>query len=256
MKQDNQKPRYSTVHYGVRQQLGLTWAEYILLDMVYHLSAKYGYCNMSRGALAENLGISRMGLHKIISRLTDRELLVQESRGLLCAAAYLDVAYLTDDDVNKVYTGKQSLQSQRKQSLPSVNKVAPASTKFTNNRGDNNNINTLELHSKSKDLGADAPGKPEINIVMDYWTETVGYKIESRVKQNRFAASNMLKKHGLDKLKQLITGVALAHNDQYAPRISDLAQLQQKMSDLVVWGRQQQRTAQATTKPLRFGGKT
>lgn len=94
-------------------------------------------------------------------------------------------------------------------------------------------------------IGAKAPesfGKPEINDLFDYWAQEVGYNIESRVKQNRAAASNLVKKHGKAKLQQLIRGVALTHSDQYAPRISDFSQLQQKVNELMVWGKQKHGT--------------
>lgn len=88
-------------------------------------------------------------------------------------------------------------------------------------------------------LGAKAP-KAEIDFMFEVWEKLVGYKIESRVKANRFACNNLLKKHGTEKLEQLIRGVALAQNDRYAPRISDFCSLQQKLNDLIVWGRQRQ----------------
>lgn len=245
MKQDSQKPRYSTLHYGVREQLELNWAEYVLLDLVYHLSAKFGYCNMGRGILAANLGVTRMGLHKMISRLIERELLVASLNGLTCGTAFIDIAYL-EKDVNKVYkrpsARKQSLQVERKLSLPSVNKVAPASTEFTNNRGDNNNINTLELQSIGKPIAAEPPtvhGKPDINQLFDYWTTKIGYPISSQLKANRYAASNLIKKHGTANVLKLIDGVAQAQADEYAPRIANFSQLQSKLDQLILWGRQQ-----------------
>jgi hypothetical protein len=110
---------------------------------------------------------------------------------------------------------------------------------------DNTIDNTVSTNVDRPDKPARLPST-EINEILDFWVETVGYKIDSRVKQNRFAASNLLKKHGKAKLQQLIKGVALAQQEQYAPRISDFAQLQQKTNDLIVWGKQ--RTAPSTRR--------
>jgi hypothetical protein len=78
---------------------------------------------------------------------------------------------------------------------------------------------------------------PEISDMFVYWQETTGIPISARIKQNRFACSNLLKKHGADGLRRLIGGVAQSQDDQYAPRISDFTQLQAKLSDLLVWGK-------------------
>jgi hypothetical protein len=91
-------------------------------------------------------------------------------------------------------------------------------------------------------IGAEAPeeyGKPEINEMFDYWQEVCGYDITSNRQKNRNACKNLIKKHGAEKLQQLIRGVAMSQDDQYAPRISDFAGLQSKLNDLLVWGRRQ-----------------
>lgn len=80
-------------------------------------------------------------------------------------------------------------------------------------------------------------GKPEINELFAYWAEQCQFNIESRVANNRRAASNLLKKYGMEKVHRLIEGVAMTHSDRYAPGISDFCQLQQKLPDLLVWGR-------------------
>jgi DNA-binding transcriptional regulator YhcF (GntR family) len=100
--------------------------------------------------------------------------------------------------------------------------------------------NTIDNTSITNVIDASASkryGKPEINELFDFWATICGYNIESRVTANRRAASSLLKKHGKDKLEQLIRGVGMAHSDRYAPRISDFTQLQQKTNELVMWGR-------------------
>jgi hypothetical protein len=95
-------------------------------------------------------------------------------------------------------------------------------------------------------------GSPVINELFDYWHEIVGYKIESKVKANRMACKNLNQKYGEAKLKQLITGVAKAQQDRYAPRIGDFIELQSNMNKLLAWGRSMQSQDTAIKS---FGGK-
>lgn len=79
----------------------------------------------------------------------------------------------------------------------------------------------------------------EINEMFAHWELTIGYKIESRIRQNRFACSNLLKKHGREGVVRLVNGVSVAKEDRFAPRIADFTQLQQKYNELVSWGHSQ-----------------
>lgn len=78
-----------------------------------------------------------------------------------------------------------------------------------------------------------------INEMFDYWQATTQLPIASRLKANRYACSNLLKRHGEEKLHQLIRGVAASQADRYAPRIADFCELQQKLSALLLWGKGQ-----------------
>ncbi len=69
------------------------------------------------------------------------------------------------------------------------------------------------------------------------WKDTTGIELSSKTKANRNAANNLLKKHGMDKLKALIRGVNAANSDKYAPRISDFVELQSKTNELITWGK-------------------
>lgn len=82
-------------------------------------------------------------------------------------------------------------------------------------------------------------GKPEINELFDYWKANTGIEITSRVRPNRNACSNLIKKHGVDTVKRLVDGVVLAQAEKYAPSISDFVDLQQKLNALLVWGKKQ-----------------
>lgn len=100
------------------------------------------------------------------------------------------------------------------------------------------------LESKLSNKGDDAPVKtktPSVDIdeMFQYWEQTIGYRIDGRIKHNRYACSNLLKKHTKDGLMRLIDGVLLAKADRYAPNIADFTQLQSKFNELISWGQRQ-----------------
>lgn len=106
----------------------------------------------------------------------------------------------------------------------------------------NSNTNVLLL-AQDAPVEQKTPKVPsaEINDMFAQWELAIGYRIESRIKQNRFACSNLLKKHGREGVIKLINGVAYAKQDKFAPRIADFSQLQQKYNELVSWGHSQGR---------------
>lgn len=81
-------------------------------------------------------------------------------------------------------------------------------------------------------------GRDDINQMFAEWESVIGYPIKSRVTKNRQACSNLLKSRSAQELSQMLRGVAIAHQDRYAPRVSDFVGLQDKWSDLIVWGKQ------------------
>ncbi len=86
----------------------------------------------------------------------------------------------------------------------------------------------------SKDITAEPEfGNTEVNEIMSYWQEICGYPIAG--KKNRYAAKNILAKHGRDNAYKLIRMVADAQTDKYAPTIGDLADLQQKLPQLAAY---------------------
>lgn len=78
----------------------------------------------------------------------------------------------------------------------------------------------------------------DIDEMLDYWQTTVQLQLGNEMGQRKAIAAMLRQpKMDKDKLKQLIAGVALALDDQYAPRISDFVSLKRKQNDLLVWGR-------------------
>ncbi len=121
-----------------------------------------------------------------------------------------------------------------------------SSAKSGGGRATNGGSNKTIQDNTVDSTNVEAPtryGKPEINEMFDFWSQEVGFDIESKVTANRRAASNLIRKYGAEKLTQLIKGVALTQSDQYAPAIADFCDLQSKTTQLIAWGRKKHGTS-------------
>lgn len=78
-----------------------------------------------------------------------------------------------------------------------------------------------------------------INNLFLYWEAQTSIAIQSQVKANRYACSNLLKRYTEPQVQQLIQGVVLAQADKFAPRIADFRDLQAKLNQLLTWGKSQ-----------------
>lgn len=121
---------------------------------------------------------------------------------------------------------------------PDCTETTQSGTTETTQSVNSSNISLTKLHiAKAIGETPEKYGKEEINELFEYWQEKTGYELVSKTRANRFACSNLLKKHGAEKLKRLIDGVAMSQSDRFAPRIADFSQLQSKQNELMVWGR-------------------
>jgi predicted transcriptional regulator len=106
MKHQNETPLYATVFYGIRQELGISWAEYIYLDMVYHLS-KDGWCYKSLDNVAKDMGMAKSGVVKMRTRLIEKGLLKKSIKGYVKTTVMYHKVIRTDSQpyhkVNKPY---------------------------------------------------------------------------------------------------------------------------------------------------------
>lgn len=112
--------KYTTIQHDFRRENNLSCLEYVLLDMVFQLevykgSDVPGWCYMGREKIAEELGITKQGVLKMIDRMIEEGFLIKnpKSKFLQTTSKYNPVI----DD------GKQSLLYGGKQSLPAVQKV-------------------------------------------------------------------------------------------------------------------------------------
>ncbi len=119
-------------------------------------------------------------------------------------------------------------------------------TTTNNNNKDNNTSSNEEdtTYIGKSPSASSTRGKPEINELMAYWQQMMGYGIKSRLLKNRYAASNLLKVHGLEAVRTLVRVAAAARADEYAPRAADFCDLQAKVNQLILWAQKQEAKVQ------------
>jgi len=128
--------KYCVVLWEVRRDLDVSVMEYALLDTVYYLSRKKGFCYASREYLAEHMGITRMGLHKLVERMVERGFLSKTPSGKLVVTEKWEQIYSCEDSKQSLQYSKQSLHSdvnkvdkKGKQSLHNTNSISKDDTK-------------------------------------------------------------------------------------------------------------------------------
>lgn len=82
-------PKFATLQYDIRLQLGISWAEYVLCDMIYHLS-RDRWCNKKIAQMSEDMGLTKRGTIKMLGRLIEKGLLEKSSKGYRTLSKYHD----------------------------------------------------------------------------------------------------------------------------------------------------------------------
>lgn len=215
--EQEREDRFIIVRYDVLQSKDLTPSE----KLVYARICGFKKYFESKEECAEMLGVSAFTVTKAKQKLL-RAGYIKEigntGRGKIYQSVY-------DEDVRVVKSTNQSGKKDTSRVVKSTN------------------IEEIENKERVKSITnviGETPekyGNGEINDLFDYWRMTVGYEIQAKTQRNRYACSNLLKKHGIENLKRLIHGVALSQQDKYAPRISDFITLQSRYNELVAWGK-------------------
>ena len=138
---------YTNIIHPVRKKFKLTCNEYVLLDIIYHLSNNpeskvKGWCYASKETLAQEIGVSRQSICNLIDKLIEKDLIEKdELTRFLKTKTEWNLVYLNiksdsnyvknvyneqskEDlhDVKKVYNDcKESLQVECKESLHNNN---------------------------------------------------------------------------------------------------------------------------------------
>lgn len=146
---------YTTIIHDTKNELGISLNEYVIADIVYHLSKK-GKCTAKRSYLAEIIGVTKPGLFKIINSLIEKGLLEKLDDTSLSS---------TEKWINKVYgNDKQSLPKE----INKVNTEDKQSLSLYNNINNNNIIineeESLPLFPEEKKVSGG-----DINAIVSYF---------------------------------------------------------------------------------------
>ena len=135
---------FTNIQHGFRKRNGLSNNEYILCDMIFYLSSTakshFGWCYMTRENIAEDLGISKSGVIKMIERMIENGFLERDN-----LTKYLK----TSEMWQEVYLDNHSKKTDGVQSVPSSVQSVPnlgVQSNPYNNRTDNNSIIKKELN--------------------------------------------------------------------------------------------------------------
>lgn len=74
-------------------------------------------------------------------------------------------------------------------------------------------------------------GTSEIDDLLAY-AKGLGFPYQGTIKSNRLSAYNLLRKHGLENAKRLVTAAVNARGKPYSPTVNDFTQLYRKVADL------------------------
>lgn len=201
------------------------------LQVVYMWLADHANDNMecypSRNVLAEECGVSVDTLDDTIKKLIDLELIEKEDR------------YHNSTQISNLYT---------------INIVEVAANsgggavKTTLGGGKNQTQNSTQLtqpitlSNDNVELVKKPRGNPDSIEIVESFMSITGLRLSDMTKQRQYA-SRLLKREGKETVLGAIQVVAAIMDDKYAPRISDLAKLYYKWSDLQLYARKKAKPA-------------
>ena len=73
---------YFVIMTDVRRKFNLTLNEYAIAERISHLSFQKGWCDVSKDALGDFIGIKERSVFEIINKLLEKGLVVREERRL------------------------------------------------------------------------------------------------------------------------------------------------------------------------------
>lgn len=209
--------------YLVGEALRYGVAEAILLNKLRYLqqftSREDGYCWRTKEELERELGLSPKVQDRAVRHLVDLGV-------LSCKTTYIRD---TTNRCKHYYINPESAFSESDQRAFSIESDQRA---FSNNK----EIILSNIVDTKVSTGENAEfGNLDINEMFDFWKKTFGVPLTSKQRLNRYACSNLLKKHGRDDLQKLILLANKARSDRYAPTIANFIDLQAKTDSLVAW---------------------
>ena len=196
-------------------ELGLKGNSLLIYAIIYGFSQAEGQVfTGSLQYLADWTNSTRQGALRILKNLIEAGLIIKKEK-IVNGVKFCEYCC---QNVNGVLTKCEQ----------GVNKM------LTNNIEDNieDNIDTIP---KGIEKTPEKYGNPEINELFDEWEKHCGFKIDTKVKQNRYACQRLLRSRGFERVKNVIQYVAESQADQYAPGINNFMDLAEKWNNLAVW---------------------
>lgn len=77
------QPRFTTIYHPIREELGLSVNDYVIIDSIHQLSHKpnHPWCVQSKDAMSEFTGLSRSTVFRAIEEGLKKDLLEKNERG-------------------------------------------------------------------------------------------------------------------------------------------------------------------------------
>lgn len=104
---------YTNIQHDVRRQLGISVAEYVLLDTVQKLSARDGVCKANADYLSMNVGITERGTRKMMLRLWELGLLKGKKGAWKVSRQWIDLTVVETELSSETLPAKTELSSQK-----------------------------------------------------------------------------------------------------------------------------------------------
>lgn len=227
--------KYTTVQHDVRLKFNLTMNDYAVIDCIYHLQLKKGWCNCSKEYLSKWLGISSRSIFVIIKKLEERKLLKRNKQLLKTTKKW----YAEFSDYEKI--AQPDYEESSHQTMKKVHSDYEESS--------HNNKTYIKKDIKEEldsNLIVQAPEKKEygnedLNLIMQK-AEKLSFAIQGTKTYNRRMAWNLYKKFGLEKTIKSIEYAAAIRGQPYAPIINDFGQLYKKIGDLICFYEKEDKT--------------
>lgn len=242
---------YTTINHRAREMLGITWHEYGLADLIYHLShnpksTTPGWCYATKEFMAEQLGFEKRSITSMIGKLLEKKLLEKhpKTKYLRTTQVWFDAMMIREEiplpgrrsskDV-KSPLGK-NLPSHREDSSLAIGKNLPSLYKEDNTT--DSNSDNLATPSVAELVPEVSHGK-EINEIMELFQMNINPLTEYGNKTQRKAIEYMIQAIGIEKLKGAVHFVISCMNDSFAPVITTPYQLKMKFAALILYKRKQ-----------------
>jgi hypothetical protein len=179
----------TTINHIARRKLGLSFPEYIFVDMVDKLSRPY--CNMSRPRMADEMGMSRRGIQKMIERLEEKGILERsENDEIKTTDLWFSAVVWANSEKENFFAGKRERSSRqgRTQFAAGANSVRGRGELSSPNTSIDTSSDTEETreNAQAREISSivqpEADPKPESPGAIDVPTSTPPkYDLESLI---------------------------------------------------------------------------